>query len=331
MSEPFVSVKMKTYNQEKYIGQAIESVLAQKTDFSYELIIGEDCSTDCTREIVFQYQKKYPKVIRVVTSEKNVGLRKNALRILKSARGKYIAHCEGDDYWCDPLKLQKQVDIMEADPSISMCFHAVIYEYMDSSGKKKIKRYHKGNYFFPIKDVIIQGGRFYKLVSAIVNRSIFNTIPDWYIQSPVTDSALSLLAALNGRIYYLNEVMAVYRLNVSGSWSESVAHNTKAYEEHFLKLMRTRKMADKSTHYSYHKYFSKRISMNIMEILLTSKILKKEFQKIKNDYFQYISPFSRIVVFFLHSIHAYWFWSLMRMIKNRLYKRLIFHNSDHNN
>ena len=108
-----VSVHMITYNHENYVSKAIESVLMQKANFPYEIVIGEDCSTDDTREIVFDYQKKYPAIIRVITSEKNVGPHKNDIRTLKNCTGKYVAFCEGDDYWTDPYKLQKQVDFLE--------------------------------------------------------------------------------------------------------------------------------------------------------------------------------------------------------------------------
>jgi len=117
---PLVSVKMITYNHEPFIAQAIEGVLMQKTDFPIELIIGEDCSTDRTREIVVDYQKKHPDIIRVIISDKNVGMHKNGQRSEKVCRGKYIAYCEGDDYWIEPLKLQKQVDFLEANPDYGM-------------------------------------------------------------------------------------------------------------------------------------------------------------------------------------------------------------------
>jgi len=113
MSEPLVSVKMLTYNHAPYIAQAIEGVLMQKTTFPFELVIGEDCSTDGTREIVFDYAKRYPDIIRVVTSEQNVGAKKNSARVNEVLRGKYIAWCEGDDYWHRDDKLQIQVDYLE--------------------------------------------------------------------------------------------------------------------------------------------------------------------------------------------------------------------------
>jgi len=129
MNNPLVSVKMITYNHEPYIRQAIDCVLAQKTNFPFKLIIGEDCSTDGTREIVFDYQKKYPDIIRVITSNKNVGAHKNSLRTLKACRGKYIALCEGDDYWTSPNKLQKQVSYLETHPDVGLVHSDADYHY----------------------------------------------------------------------------------------------------------------------------------------------------------------------------------------------------------
>jgi len=119
-SQPLVTVRTSTYNHGPYIRECIEGVLAQKTDFPFELIIGEDFSTDGTREIVFEYAKKYPDIIRVITADYNVGAKANGRRCIQVARGKYMAICEGDDYWHDPDKLQRQVDILEADPEVSL-------------------------------------------------------------------------------------------------------------------------------------------------------------------------------------------------------------------
>jgi glycosyltransferase involved in cell wall biosynthesis len=118
--EPLVSVWMTTYNHEPYVGRAVEGVLMQVTDFTMELVIGEDCSTDRTCEIVMEYQKRHPNVVRVITSNRNVGLFENDRRVNKALRGKYVAFCEGDDYWIHPRKLQMQVDIMEADPGVGL-------------------------------------------------------------------------------------------------------------------------------------------------------------------------------------------------------------------
>ncbi len=122
MKEPLVSILMITYNHRPFIAHAIQGVLQQESDFPFELVIGEDCSTDGTREIVFEYQNKYPDIIRVITSDKNVGSKKNGDRTGKACRGKYIAFCEGDDYWHHPGKLQKQADYLESHPECGLVY-----------------------------------------------------------------------------------------------------------------------------------------------------------------------------------------------------------------
>lgn len=119
---PLVSVHMLTYNHEHYIRQSIEGVLNQKTDFEYELVIGDDASTDRTREICFDYQRRYPEKIRILWSETNqFAVAGNVVRVNVACRGKYIAYCEGDDYWTNPGKLQMQVDAFRVNPNLGIC------------------------------------------------------------------------------------------------------------------------------------------------------------------------------------------------------------------
>ncbi len=136
MREPLVSVKMITYNHAPYIAQAIEGVIRQKTDFPFELVIGEDCSTDGTGEIVLEYQKKYPDVIRVITSAHNVGMNENGYRVMKACGGKYIAFCEGDDYWHSPDKLQKQADFLEDHQECGLVYSN--FDVYQVTSKKRI-------------------------------------------------------------------------------------------------------------------------------------------------------------------------------------------------
>ncbi len=131
MIEPLVSVITITYNHGSFITRTIEGVLMQKTDFPFEFIIAEDCSTDNTREIIQSYADKYPKIIRIITSDSNVGAVENETRALLQSKGKFVAFCEGDDYWTDPLKLQKQVDFLENHQEYSVCFHRCQHYYWD--------------------------------------------------------------------------------------------------------------------------------------------------------------------------------------------------------
>ncbi|MFZ3116287.1 MAG: glycosyltransferase [Syntrophales bacterium] len=152
---PLVSVLILAYNHEPYIVQAMEGVINQKTDFPFELVIGEDCSTDKTRQIVLAYKEKYPEVVRVITSNNNVGMFQNCLRTEKACSGKYIAYCEGDDFWHHPLKLQMQVDFLESHPDYGMVHSNANFFYVKNSklGKSVYKirpDLDDGNAYFDI-------------------------------------------------------------------------------------------------------------------------------------------------------------------------------------
>jgi glycosyltransferase involved in cell wall biosynthesis len=162
MTEPLVSVKMITYNHASFIREAVESIVNQRTDFPFELVIGEDCSTDGTREIVFEYQEKYPHIIRVITSDKNVGAKKNSRRTSKAVRGKYIAFCEGDDYWHNQDKLQKQADYLENHPDCGLV-HSSYDVYHVKSGKRITDFINYRQYRIPenpsVSDIVDGKGR----------------------------------------------------------------------------------------------------------------------------------------------------------------------------
>lgn len=121
-NEIMLTVKMLAYNHEKYIAQAIESILSQKTEYRYELLIGEDCSTDNTRKIIQDYEEKYPEIIRVIYQKHNQGCTKNSYSLDLHARGKYIAGCEGDDFWCDDSRIQRDIDYLKTHPEyVGIC------------------------------------------------------------------------------------------------------------------------------------------------------------------------------------------------------------------
>ena len=134
---PVVSVNMLAYNHEPYIRQAIDGVMMQKTDFEFELIIGEDASRDGTREICLEYQRRFPDKIRVLWWHENVsGLGGNVMRTRARCRGEFMAFCEGDDYWTDPLKLQKQVDVMRKNPDVGLVFTNGVVHDQGTGGRR---------------------------------------------------------------------------------------------------------------------------------------------------------------------------------------------------
>lgn len=218
IDKPLVSVHMVTYNHEPYIAQALEGVLQQKTSFPFELVIGEDCSTDGTREIVFDYQKKYPDIIRVITSDKNVGACKNSLRTEKACRGKYIAYCEGDDYWHHPQKLQKQVDYLENHPECGLvCSEFDLYDF---ERKRRIRNYngHRNMSVPANADIygIIQGKYHIHTCTVLARKRLIDEIIDsdpYLFQSdvfPQGDQPRWAEMSLRSHIGYIDESMSTY-------------------------------------------------------------------------------------------------------------------------
>jgi glycosyltransferase involved in cell wall biosynthesis len=211
-----VSILSLTYNHEKYIGQALDSFLMQKCDFDYEIIIGEDCSTDNTREIILDYQKKKPNsIIKIITSEKNVGATRNGIRAYNAAKGKYIALCEGDDYWTDPYKLQKQVDFLEANSDFAMCAHSIVV-WNSNTGKKVVSDY--GDKVITHKDLAL--GAYISTLS-VVFRNVLTDIPEWFFSVFAGDYSLFLLVTKYGKVKFLPDVMGVYRIHENNIWANN--------------------------------------------------------------------------------------------------------------
>ena len=126
-----------TYNQEKYIGEAIDSMLMQKTKFPFQIVVSDDCSQDRTREILEKYKKKYPEKIKVIKNEKNLGAMENFIHTLAQIKDtEYVALCDGDDFWTDENKLQKQIDFLDNNKDFTICFHKARLEYYSARGKR---------------------------------------------------------------------------------------------------------------------------------------------------------------------------------------------------
>ena len=216
-NELMVSVKMITYKHEKFIKQAIEGVLMQETDFEFELIIADDCSPDNTSEIVNEIIKNHSEgfKIKYFRHKKNFGVQDNGMFGLNKCIGKYIALCEGDDYWIDPLKLQKQVDFLKLNKGYSFVFTPS--QVLNDSTNKIIGLRNKYNNFksddFELEDVLKLGGAFFPTSTALFDSAILDKNKVNYFKlCAAGDYVLAMLAALNGKIGYIDDVTGVYRI-----------------------------------------------------------------------------------------------------------------------
>jgi len=302
--KPVVSVLTITYNHSQFIEQCINSILMQKTNFQFEIVIGEDCSTDGTREKVMQYAQKYPDLIQVITTETNVGAKDNLIRTLAACQGDLIAVCEGDDYWTDPNKLQKQVDFLNNHPEYSMCCHASRVKIGDGVDHTKIIRMADGNKTFTISDFLEpMSNNFIRTESVVLRKSAVSEIPDWIFNSPVADYPLFLLMAHRGKIYYIDQVMSVYRRHAGGIWTSNM-NNADYLEKYYNSTIVMYQKFDQSTGYIYHKKIQKRIPYRYYQMIMKSQISSAERRKyflkywskipkhliFRSIYFLYIKP-----------------------------------------
>lgn len=218
-----MSVVSTTYNQENYVRAALEGFVAQQTNFPVEVIVADDASTDATPTIIREFAERYPYLFRPLFRSENVGLNVNLIGAMSVARGEYIALCEGDDYWIDPLKLRKQVVFLDQHPRTAVCFHPVRVTWDDGRAKdSKFPPVHvRGN--LSIETLILMN--FIQTNSVMYRRlESYEDIPadvmplDWY---------LHVRHAVQGDIAMLPETMAVYRRHAEGMWNNQVVDPPK--------------------------------------------------------------------------------------------------------
>jgi glycosyltransferase involved in cell wall biosynthesis len=233
-----ISVLMITYNQALYVGKAIESVLAQRLDEPFELIIGEDRSTDHTRDIVESFHSRRPDIIRVVTSPTNVGMNENLRRVALAARGEYIAFCEGDDLWHNPEKLSCQLSVARADPNIGM-----VYSDYDCGirvlGRWRIMR----NVIGRSGEMPARGRAFEDLLDRVqvhlstmfCRRSLVTAYFESDLYDPTLrlgDVPLLLYCAANADAAYLPESTSIYRATPGSATNRGSRHRLRIFQDH---------------------------------------------------------------------------------------------------
>lgn len=221
-----VTIRCITYNHEPYIRQCLEGFIMQKTNFRFEAIVHDDASTDETANIIREYAEKYPDIIKPIFETENQysKLDGSIQRIMSEhIHGKYVAMCEGDDYWIDPLKLQKQVDFLESNPKYSMCAHNAFVFYQQ---KNDVCLFNKTSYSgeLSVHDAI----HAWKIPTAsiLVLSEIAKEYPSWLAVIYSGDYSLILRTLLKGKIYLNSDIMSVYRVSYVG-YSASALYKGK--------------------------------------------------------------------------------------------------------
>lgn len=209
---------MATYQHEPFLAQAIESVLMQQTNFDFELVIGEDCSADRTREIAVAFAERHPGKVRLLLQEKNVGLTRNLSQTVSACSGEYVAWLEGDDYWTSPHKLQRQADYLDANRDCAWCFTRA--DVVDEKGtlldvppavRVVQAKYTLSEYLRRIFQP--------RACTVMFRHRLFGHFPEWFYPLPTADMPLHVMNAQHGDIGFVDEVMAAYRIHPGGVWS----------------------------------------------------------------------------------------------------------------
>ena len=210
--KPLVSVCVTAYNHAPYIAQALESILAQRTSFGVEIVVGDDCSGDGTAEIVSHYVAQYPDRVRLITGERNVGMRANYRRVVEACRGEYVAMCDGDDYWCDEEKLQRQVEVLEKDDGVGLCYSRSKRFY---EGTNEEWSYPRGEMYCDFRSLLFSNT--VDNVSAIARRDLVlqyyrEVRPEEHPEWLTDDQPMWLWVAAKSKVVALERVTAAHRL-----------------------------------------------------------------------------------------------------------------------
>lgn len=277
-SQVKVSVICNVYNHEKYIRDALEGFVMQKTTFPFEVLVHDDASTDGSAAIIREYEEKYPDIIKPIYQTVNQYSKKTGImRTFQRprAQGKYAAMCEGDDYWTDPLKLQKQYDFMETNPEYSMCVCSTDWYNVHTGVHEKTRGVTKEDRDVSMEELILEKkGRIFQYATVFLRADVWKDEPDWVRKFPIGDFPLALNAGTHGKIRMLADMMATYRYAASGSWTVRTDSDDKKRARVSERMIEGLAAFNEATDYRYDKYVTERILRQKYTAALMSHDLK---------------------------------------------------------
>ncbi|MEP6740884.1 MAG: glycosyltransferase [bacterium] len=259
-----VSVLVITYNQQRYISEAINSILMQQVKFDYEIVVGDDASTDQTQAILLDFQTRYPDKIRLLLRDKSEaehdrarGLpgKTNHAKTLQACRGDYVALLDGDDYWTSPFKLQKQVELLDRRPDCAMSCHPVVIIRDGYDNEPELVLGATQNETFTLEE-FLAGKCFVAAVSVVFRRGLFEDLPPWFYNLVIGDWSLNVLNLEHGNIAVINEVLAAYRKHSGGMWT-----GAEGSEKENLEYIKFYKAVNRHLNFRYDKIIAVKIFM----------------------------------------------------------------------
>ncbi len=274
-----VSVLCNVYNHEKYLEECLTSLVNQKTNFKYEILVHDDCSTDSSVKIINDFYRKYPnKIVPFFEHEnqysKGVKITKDIM--ISKIKGKYFCFCEGDDYWTDNNKLQKQYDFLENNPDYKFCVHNSIR--VNKNGIEIEKRNTKiGGGDLTCEDFIISGGSFVATNSIFSYSSLTKKLPKCF-DIMATDYIWQIYLSSFGKTYCFNDYMSAYRIQSDGSWTCRMLANPDQLIKHKERLIKAFKCFDKDMNYRFHSS----VEFAILKIEYAILLIKKDYKSMRS-------------------------------------------------
>lgn len=256
-----VSIICNVFNHENYIRDALESFVMQKTNFKFEILVHDDASTDKTADVIREYEAKYPDLIKpIYQTENQYSKGMGIVGKIQRGRvlGKYIAFCEGDDYWTDTYKLQKQYDALEAHPEVDICAHCGMKVNAETKECIGYISPAETDSILTIEQVIMGGGGYVATNSLMYRRNLDFNFPKFreYLR---LDYSLQIHGALRGGMLYLADCMSAYRVMSKGSWSERMKKDRKKFENHTNKVIKCLEILNEETEFKYNDIIKKGI------------------------------------------------------------------------
>lgn len=293
-----VSVICNVYNHEAYVRDALEGFVCQKTTFPFEVLVHDDASTDKSAEIIREYEERYPELIKPIYQTLNQYSRGGGITKrfqLPRVKGKYIAICEGDDYWTDSLKLQKQFDFMEENSEYSMCVCSTVWLNM-LTGKQENRTHIAQDVDIPLEDIILEKhGRMFQLASVFMKTDVWKEWPEWRRAFPIGDLPLAILAALNGKVRMLSDTMTVYRWYTPGSWTARMDDDQRRAKVGQRMIEGLTKL-NEATEYQYDAVIRQRIKRQKYTLALMNHDLKAIQSEELRDIYNSAAWYNRLAV-----------------------------------
>lgn len=304
MNDVLVSIICLTYNHKEYIADAIESCLAQLVNFKYEIIVHDDASVDGTIDIIKQYERNYPGIVKGIYEAENQYSKPDHFmqcvqgKIMSEARGKYIMWCEGDDYWIDPTKMQRQIDYLEQNPDCAMVVHKAVILDMKKAMVSVLPQYWESKNLSS-EDIINHPHGYIESATMAYRKEDFE-LKGFYGEAGIGDYTTRLYCLTRGRIYYMDRIMSVYRFGHKGSWQGTQQNSSNIRFNHCVNMIRFLNLYNRSTNSIYlrqifkeiHRYVDIAVEINTRNDVfnnITDLKLRRDI-----DYEEYLNEIYRI-------------------------------------